>query len=280
MSKKNKKQDFYWHESAGARILLPSQFSIKQPFPELYATLRKNVMNILVLITSYDKYRRSAENIIKQSLVSNNVIAYELINTGSIYSPYKGIECIVQEYHKVLTNYSYDWNRIYYLDDAAEIIADIQISGDGLFSESEHMCQTVMDSFSWNPDQGVALKFDGDEIAFRTRYAKKRKRRRVKPDLLPQLPLQISYLQPFMDELMTYAPEEINEDLDATLLDELIKQRTAGMSLEEARNKIGEDSDILSKWIDEDAVNRSAAEYIIGTFFGFSIYPTEKNEET
>jgi hypothetical protein len=272
MSKASEKQEFYWHESAGARILIPSQLSIEQPFPELCAKTKKYLKSIFVTITSSERKRESAEGIIRQRLLGNSVITCELVREGNIHKPYRGIERIVQQHHKEIFCPGYYWRRIYYLDDAAGIIADIDAGGDGLFSDSEPMWQTVMDSFSWDPDQAVVLKMDGDEIAFRIKHEKKRKKRRVKPGSIPQLPQQIKYLQPFMDELMTYFSEEINEDIDTTLVAQLLEQRIQGMSNEDARKQIDEDYRIISEWTADDKGGRSAAGFISGFLMSFQIY--------
>jgi hypothetical protein len=53
MSNVSDKQEFYWHESAGVRILLPSQLVINKPFPELCATSEEDLTYIRVLMCPF-----------------------------------------------------------------------------------------------------------------------------------------------------------------------------------------------------------------------------------
>jgi hypothetical protein len=273
MAKKNKEQQLSWHENWGARILLPSKIKIKSPFPELYATMKKDAMTFLAMITADDISRQAAEEIISEPLFNNYRYSFEAINSGTINSPFKGQEIIVQQYDKIDCCYwCYHWERILYLDDSTDTIAFFRANVDGLFSDSQEMLQTIMDSFSWDREHGVALKMDGDEIAFRARYAPKRKKKKVKPGSVPQLPPQIGYLQPFLEELATYPPEEINEDLDTALLENLIETRTKGLSAEDAKSRLMEDEEILGEWIDEDKIGRSNAAFIQGAISGQILY--------
>jgi hypothetical protein len=205
--------------------------------------------------------------------VNNEVYYFEICHSGPISSPFKGQERIVQQYDKIDCCYfSFEWEHILYLNDSANIIANFRVNMDGCFSDSREVLQKVMDSFSWDREHGVALKMDGDEIAFRARYAPKRKKKKVKPGSVPQLPEQLRYLQPFLDELATYPPEEINEDLDTALLENLIEARTKGLSAEEAKNQLMEDEQILGEWIEEDDIGRSNAAFIQGVISGQILY--------
>jgi hypothetical protein len=285
MLNSNEKQEFYWHESAGARILVPSQFVIRQPFPELSARSKKNALdNIIVLITSQEGERLSAERIIRQRLISDDDFRCEVLHEGTVNDPFPGIERVVQLHNLMDPSVnSYYWRRLHYLDETLNIIADIDVGGFGLFRDFEQIWQTVMDSFSWDRDKAVVLNTDEEFYAFRKRYAPKRKKREVETGSIPQLPLEIGYLQPLMDELMTYNSEDLNEDVDTPLLDNLVEERIKGLSIEDAQEQLGKDARILKQWLHRAGEGGSQAAFIHGYLESYILYGFgrwwEKGEE-
>jgi hypothetical protein len=69
----------------------------------------------------------------------------------------------------------------------------------------------------------------------------------------PSLPKQIRYLQSFRKILNRLEPEEFNEDMDQSVLHQLVLKRTEGMSVEEAMKVLEADRSALKNWLSEHA---------------------------
>ena len=275
MSELNTTQDFYWHESAGARILLPSDLAVSSPFPELCAKTKQEDSWVLVTITSSRAKREEMERMLQRLRLGNNQITVEIAREGAVNLPYRGVECVAQRHymHMPVSRADYLWGRLLDLDVSSGVSAIFTIQGPGLFRNVESVWQKVMDSFSWNSDWAQVLAFDGDEIVFRMQYAPK-KQKPLGPQKGPQLPSQLSYLQPVMDNLMALPPGQADEGFDSSLLilAELVKQRLQGLSDEGMEERIDEDCRALTDWMDEDRDNRSIGEYISGFLRGFQLF--------
>lgn len=68
------------------------------------------------------------------------------------------------------------------------------------------------------------------------------------PRLTP-LPEQWKYLQPFRQHVLRLKPEEINEDVDLSLLHRLLCNRIRGFSTEKAKRVLNRDADVLAAWL-------------------------------
>ncbi len=263
MTNINESQNFYWHESAGARILLPSQLSVEWPFPDLCTKPKKDLLSIFVTITSNENQRMAFEGLIRGPHPSSNALMIiDILRQRESDPSLRGLE-LISETRIVETGFtSYSWLRVLYLDESSGAIACFDVRGTGLFRDAEPMWQKVMDSFSWNGDKAEVLKFDGDEAVHQARYSKK-KRKRTKTASSPRLPSPLSYLQPVMDELMSLPPEEVNEDLDISLLFQLLEQRIKGLSLAKAESRLTTDRKKLKAWMEKDRDHRCVVEFVL-----------------
>jgi hypothetical protein len=63
------------------------------------------------------------------------------------------------------------------------------------------------------------------------------------------LPEPLRYLQPFANALAKLAPEDLNEDVDATRLDAALRKRVRGLDEEAAEAELAKDRDLLEHWL-------------------------------
>jgi hypothetical protein len=269
MSKSNS-SEFSWHESAGARILIPSQFSVVQPFPELYAKTRKDFSSLIVTITSSRLHLEMVERLLHSPPKSIPPWEVQIIRDISISGPYKGQELVAELRMTENPSVTSTWRRVMHLDEATGVFADINVVSEGTIGEWEPIWQTVLDSFSWDSSMGVFLRMDGDERAFRARH--KQKPKRSQKASLPKLPTALRYLQKVMDELMSLPPEEVNEDWDSSPLVNALEKRVKNLSSAQAESQLDEDVHLLEEWINEDADSRSAGVFVSAFISSFQFY--------
>jgi hypothetical protein len=254
---------FFWHESAGARILLPNELSVVQPFPQLYAKAAKRIDSIIVTITNYEGERSITERLIQYPpRVDPSVMDLKIVRNGPIASPFIGKELfweIVVIEHPTPTH---AFLQLLELDTAKGVFAVIRGQGERLFEAMESSWEKVINSFTWNSATGVFLKFDGDEFIHRKRHQKKPTRKKAASS--PKLPARLRYLQPIVDELLALPPEEIHEDVDLPDVGRLFQRRTHGLPHKKASEKLSRDRDALKAWIEEDVANRANAEFLRG----------------
>jgi hypothetical protein len=261
----SKAENLIWHKSAGSQILLPAEFHIKSPFPELHAGKKRGVAGIIVTITSDRNARERAELVFQQPPRSVLDLEVEILHARSIATPHQGKDLIWQVRNLVNQVSTYGWKRVFYLDGSLGIIADIMAQGEGLFHHAESLWNKVMDSFTWNPDEAVVLEFDGDEVVHRERYHKKRKRAKTSSasGSVSKLPSRVRHIQPVLDELLSLPPEDVNEDLDTSLLHTLLLQRVEGLSLQKAEKRLAGDQKALQAWMDDVPDARVACEFVL-----------------
>jgi hypothetical protein len=269
MSKSNR-SEFYWHESAGARILIPPQFSVVQPFPELYAKARKDFSSFIVTITSSRLHLNMVERLLRSPPKSIPPWEVQIIRDISISYPFKGQELVVEMRMTEHLSVTSTLRRVMHLDEATGVFADINVGSKGTVDEWEPIWQTVLDSFSWDSLMGIFLRMDGDEIAFRVRHKKKSKRSRKAS--LPKLPTALQYLQKVIDELMSLPPEEVNEDWDSSPLVKALEKRVKSLPLADAETRLDEDVQLVHEWINEDADSRVAGEFMAAFMAGFRFH--------
>jgi hypothetical protein len=65
------------------------------------------------------------------------------------------------------------------------------------------------------------------------------------------LPEPLRYLQPFANALAKLAPEDLNEDVDATRLDAALRKRVRGLDEEAAEAELTKDRDLLEHWLED-----------------------------
>jgi len=63
------------------------------------------------------------------------------------------------------------------------------------------------------------------------------------------LPEPLRYLQPFANALAKLAPEDLNEDVDASRLDAALRKRVRGLDDEAAEGELAKDRDLLERWL-------------------------------
>src|SRR4051794_997832 len=254
---------FYWHESAGARILLPIELAVAQPFAELYAKAKKRLDSIILTITTCATQRAIVERSFQQPPKSTpSVIDVNIVRNGSISSPFPGKELIWEVVVIEHPNPSHAILQLLELDEAKGVFAVVRGHGDGTFDTMQSTWKKVIDSFSWNPADGIFLRFDGDEFIHRKRHQKKPTRKKAASS--PTLPAPLRYLQPIVDELLALPPEEIHEDVDLPDVGRLFQRRTHGLSRKKATEKLSRDRDALKAWIEDDIPNRANAEFLRG----------------
>lgn len=69
------------------------------------------------------------------------------------------------------------------------------------------------------------------------------------------LPEPLRYLQPFRKQVAKVKPEEIDEDMDLSLLNKLLLQRINGIPTDEGKRKLKADHDVLQKWLSSSDLN-------------------------
>lgn len=103
-----------------------------------------------------------------------------------------------------------------------------------------------------------------------SRKMKSRRQGDVKP--FSQLPPELVYLQPAIDELAEIAPEEMANPSDFETLEQVVRQRVGGLPREEARRLLDEDHRALEAWHSRDPSGRMAAYAILGFMDSFILY--------
>ncbi len=271
---KSKNNEFYWHESAGARILVPPQFSVVQPFPELYAKTRKDISAFIITITSSRRHLDMVERLFCYPPKSIPPWKVQIIRDNSLSGPYKGRELVVELLMTVTSSVTSTLRRVLHLDEATGVFVDMNFMFEGTVSEWEPIWQTMLESFSWDSTTGEYLRMDGDERAFRARH--KRKPKRSQAASLPKLPTALRYLQKVIDELMSLPAEEVNEDWDSTPLVNALEERVKKLSPTQAESQLDEDGRLLEEWINEDANSRTAGVFVTAFISSFQFYSREK----
>ncbi len=88
------------------------------------------------------------------------------------------------------------------------------------------------------------------------------------PRLTP-LPKRLRYLQPFRKQVANLKPEEIDESMDLSLLNELLCQRIHGFSLEEGKKLLQDDQAVLKEWLSTpDLEDNGGMGFLHGYFMG------------
>lgn len=83
------------------------------------------------------------------------------------------------------------------------------------------------------------------------------------------VPDSLQFLKPFIRLLKSLPAEDLNEDVDTELLDELLRDRVAGMSAERADAEIYTIRDSVNAWIADSATENLCAEWLLG----YLLYP-------
>lgn len=85
--------------------------------------------------------------------------------------------------------------------------------------------------------------------------------------MIPPLPGQLGYLKPFIRELEALPPEEWNEDVDPTTLEEALRKR---LSQGDPEATLDADRDALDDWLDSFDSNTHPAHWISGFLFSLT----------
>ena len=277
-------EGFKWHENAGARILLPLQARISQPFPELCAEIKGDRFWIMVTVTSHEGFREAFERMIRIPLNGDDRVTIRRLLEGEPACAYRGIE-LVQEIDVCASPAppSVGWRRLLYLDDALGVVALFDVRGEGSFANLEPVWRPVVESFSWDPDSARVLRFDGDEKALREQY-RRRPKKRVKAPPGPQLPPGLRYLQPAMDELSSVPSEDLSTDPSSffELVEKAIRNRISGLTFEDAEELVEADREELDAWMEKQEKGVPAAHFIgvlLSPFIVYELMEGELSEE-
>jgi hypothetical protein len=79
------------------------------------------------------------------------------------------------------------------------------------------------------------------------------------------LPESLQYLQPFVDVLSKLPPEELNEDLDSSLLDSALRERLRGLDSEAAAEAVSADCEELQRWLKSFDSRMHPAHWVLGS---------------
>jgi len=89
-----------------------------------------------------------------------------------------------------------------------------------------------------------------------------------------QMPEQISWLQPALNQLATFEPESLNDD-NSEAMDVVVaalRQRLRGLSVPDAKKAMQKDLEILAEWLAAPELAESPGHYVYGALFGIAIY--------
>jgi hypothetical protein len=78
------------------------------------------------------------------------------------------------------------------------------------------------------------------------------------------LPDELGYLQPFVRSLAKRPPDEINESIDASRLENALRKRVHGMSIDEAQERLDADRLALQSWLESCAPEGHPAHWVLG----------------
>jgi hypothetical protein len=79
-----------------------------------------------------------------------------------------------------------------------------------------------------------------------------------------RLPDEIRYLQPFLRRLGRRSPDDLNECVDSSLLEEALRQRVRGLSIVEAQRQLNADRRTLHSWLASSALEANPAHWVLG----------------
>ncbi|MCO6043171.1 hypothetical protein NG895_04575 [Aeoliella sp. ICT_H6.2] len=79
----------------------------------------------------------------------------------------------------------------------------------------------------------------------------------------PSLPAPLQYLQPFLETLAQVPPDELDE-VECTVLEDLLRQRIEGLDLLEAEQLLSDDRDLLEQWVNESSDASHPAYWLLG----------------
>lgn len=96
------------------------------------------------------------------------------------------------------------------------------------------------------------------------------KRGRGKPSL--ELPPQVAYLQPALNELREMPQDEEIDASDLDVFDEVVRQRIEGLLPAEAEKRLSADYDVLESWCKEDAVGSAPSGILLTVLDAFITY--------
>jgi hypothetical protein len=88
------------------------------------------------------------------------------------------------------------------------------------------------------------------------------------------IPKQLAYLAPVMADLAKFDPESLGDDNpDAlNLVEAAVRARIRGISADEARTTVEEDSASLEQWMEQFGVDDLPAHYLYGALFGMTMF--------
>ncbi|HXT11124.1 MAG TPA: hypothetical protein VN873_06135 [Candidatus Angelobacter sp.] len=84
----------------------------------------------------------------------------------------------------------------------------------------------------------------------------------MSPSDIESFPVELVYLIPVLENLKKISERDLDEDLDATLLESVLRKRIKGLHLPDAVGRLTEDSEILKKWLKKTKVKDGAAIWI------------------
>jgi hypothetical protein len=78
------------------------------------------------------------------------------------------------------------------------------------------------------------------------------------------LPDEIRYLQPFVRWLGKHSPDDVNESIDASRLEEVLRKRIRGLPIAEAQQRLDADRQTLQLWLESCAPEGHVAHWVHG----------------
>jgi len=78
------------------------------------------------------------------------------------------------------------------------------------------------------------------------------------------LPEQLRYLEPALRELARLPAEQLNEDVDASALEAVLRGRVLGLSIREAQAQLNDDRELLHSWLKSSGTDHGSGEWVVG----------------
>ena len=258
------------YERGGFTFLMPSFLKVKSHIPSFFAQSKSPVAHVMIEVTRDVRTKSSWEKLLRGPISGHEQIAVGAIRQGPISSPYVGFERLAE--YRVLvgadvpghSRINFGWGLSLNM---GEDTVNVDISDFRPYSpEAEQFWRKMIDSFRRMTPEEIRRVEEQDVASPHMDVPEtNRRRRNSRRAKGPALPKRLSYLQPVFDAFNSLPPEELNEDVDTTPLENALRQRIQGLTFEKAEQRIETDAKTLMQWL-EGAGAGSPPGYFISTW--------------